>query len=95
MPDHTPPPEQPLAVDRRRRALLLRLGLATGAAYVAPALTSLGLARASGSSGASVPSGVSGPAADGGGARAQAPRRAPAPQRAAPRPALPSPPELV
>ena len=95
MPDHTPPPEQPLAVDRRRRALLLRLGLATGAAYVAPALTSLGLARASGSSGASVPSGVSGPAADGGGARAQAPRRAPAPQRAAPRPALPAPPELV
>jgi len=42
-----------------RRALLARLGLAAGAAYVAPSLTSIGMARASGASGGSGPSGGS------------------------------------
>ncbi|MDQ1847278.1 S8 family serine peptidase [Gemmobacter fulvus] len=37
----------------RRRALLQRIGLASGLAYVAPVLTTLGVARASGASGGS------------------------------------------
>lgn len=49
--------EKPLA----RREFLARVGLAAGTAYVAPSLTSLGMARASGASGASSPSPASGP----------------------------------
>ncbi|MDP2083436.1 MAG: S8 family serine peptidase [Pseudotabrizicola sp.] len=41
-----------------RRALLRRIGLAAGLSYVAPGLSALGVARASGSSGPSGPSGV-------------------------------------
>lgn len=76
--------------DPRRRRLLARLGLATTAAYVAPALTALGgAARASGASGggsgASAPSAPSRPAGGGGeGARAPA-RGAPQTARRAPR----------
>ncbi|MCU0907590.1 MAG: hypothetical protein MUF73_09125 [Rhodobacteraceae bacterium] len=42
-----------------RRQLLARIGLAAGAAYVAPSLTTLGMARASGASGGSGASAVS------------------------------------
>lgn len=48
-----------------RRALLRRIGLATGMAYVAPALAGLDVARASGGSGGS---GASGPSGRGSGA---------------------------
>ncbi len=65
--------------DLRRRAFLRQLGLLGGAAYVAPALTSLGVARASGASGASGPS---------------APSR-PQPRASAPSQPAPPPPELV
>lgn len=70
--------------DPRRRRLLARLGLATTAAYIAPALTALGgAARASDASGggsddASGPSGPSGPSrADDGGRSNPTARRAP------------------
>lgn len=56
-----------------RRALLRRIGLASGLAYVAPSLTGLGVARAS-SSGGSGASGASGPSrgsGDGGSDRSQ------------------------
>ncbi|MFN7225568.1 MAG: hypothetical protein ACK4MS_16285 [Paracoccaceae bacterium] len=44
-----------------RRALLARIGLAAGAAYVAPTLAGLNAARASGASSASAASAASAP----------------------------------
>lgn len=77
-----------------RRALLRRIGLASGLAYVAPGLTGLGVARASEASGSSGPSGPSGPSrSDGGGSDRSQPRIR---RRQAPRPvAVPVIPEIV
>jgi hypothetical protein len=63
--DMTKQTETP-GVNLARRQLLRRIGLASGLAYVAPALTSLGIARASGGSGGSGPGGGSGPSGAGG-----------------------------
>lgn len=91
----TKQPETP-NVNLARRNLLRRIGLASGLAYVAPALSSLGIARASGGSGGG--SGRSGPSGAGGirsrGRERQAPRRQPSVRRQA-SPPLPVPPEMV
>jgi hypothetical protein len=85
--------------NRARRALLKRLGLASAMAYVAPALTPLGTARASSSGGGSGPSGGGGGGGGRGGGSRDAPRRVVRQPRraAAPAPAAPPPPppELV
>lgn len=104
-PENRLPPRQSEGgtVDPRRRALLRRLGLAAPLAYLAPALTALGTARASGGSGSSGSSSSSGPSRGssgasrgGGGRQPRAPERPatnqPAPRRTA-RPAPP--PEIV
>ncbi|WP_103333661.1 S8 family serine peptidase [Pseudotabrizicola formosa] len=72
-----------------RRALLRRIGLASGLAYVAPSLTGLGIARASSSGG----SGASGASRDSGGSRPGQPR----PRRSQPprRVAVPARPEIL
>lgn len=85
MPDQTQNGETPPAIDHRRRALLVRLCLASGAAWVAPALTARAIARADDDGDDDDDRGSG---RDGGEA---APRRA-APRRAAPPDTLP---ELV
>ncbi len=93
----TKQPERP-GVNLARRQLLRRIGLASGLAYVAPALSSLGIARASGGSGGG--SGRSGASGVGGnrsrGGARQAPRQqTPVRRQARPAAPPPPPPEMV
>lgn len=96
-------PEDDGKPDQARRALLKRIGLAGSMAYVAPALTALGMAHASGGGSGGGGSGGSGGSGYGGGgsgiSRSDAPFRRQeqrAPQPAAPRPVVaPPPPEIV
>jgi hypothetical protein len=91
--DPTPPQGARAPADPARRALLRRIGLGAGLAYVAPALSGLHMARASGSGGSGPSGGPDAPspagrdAPDAGGAPRQPLRRAaPAPARQRPRP---------
>ncbi|WP_019953371.1 S8 family serine peptidase [Yoonia vestfoldensis] len=74
-------PEDEADINRSRRKLLGRIGLGMGFAYVAPALTGLSVARASGGSGGGSP--ASGPSSSSRStpSRASAPSRASMPSR--------------
>lgn len=89
---------KPTDVDHARRRLLRRIGLASGLAYAAPALSALGIARASGGSGGGSGRGGSGPSGPGG--RSSEGQNQPTARRAQPpqpvrRVAPPAPPEMV